>query len=113
MSLTITIDSPPMTVDPTGTVRIGGTRVTLDTLIEAFRAGNTADQIAEQFTAVTLADIYAVISYYLRHRDSVDEYLAGRQRKATETRQVIETEHPPIGRRQTLESRLPRSEPAS
>jgi uncharacterized protein (DUF433 family) len=112
MTLVIAMDSPPLAVDANGTVRVGGTRVTLDTVVGAFRAGETVDQIAEQYPAVTLADIYAAVSYYLRHRESVESYLVDRQRKAEGVRRTLEAEHPPEGRRQMLESRTPRKEPS-
>ena len=46
----------------------GGTRVTLEAIVAAFSDGATAEEIAQDFPAVSLSDVYAVISYYLRHR---------------------------------------------
>lgn len=65
----------PLEVDRHGVVRVGSTRVTLDSVVSAFRAGATAEQIAQQYPSVELSDVYAVITYYLRHRALVEEYL--------------------------------------
>jgi uncharacterized protein (DUF433 family) len=74
-----------------GTVyRIRGTRVPLQTVVEAFGLGMSAEGIADAFPSLALADVYTVIAYYLRHRSEVDQYLAhlqaqGNQRAAHET----------------------------
>lgn len=57
----------PLVTDPHGTIRARGTRVTLDSIVTAFRAGATAVEIAQQFPAVALADIYLIIAHYLNH----------------------------------------------
>ncbi|MEP0758427.1 DUF433 domain-containing protein [Trichocoleus sp. DQ-A2] len=43
---------------------MGGTRVTLDTVVAAFNSGATAEEIVFQYPSLQLANIYAVISYY-------------------------------------------------
>jgi Protein of unknown function (DUF433) len=44
---------------------VRGTRVTLDAIVIAFHAGATAEEIAQKFPTVTLADVYQVIAHYL------------------------------------------------
>ena len=56
-------------------MRIAHTRVTLDTLVSAFQDGATAEEIAQQYSAVPLADIYSLIGYYLRRRPEIEAYL--------------------------------------
>ncbi len=80
----------PLTVDDTDTIRVGGLRLTLDTVVHRFNAGDPPELIAESFPPVQLADIYAVISYYLRHRQEVDEYLRQRDDEAGRLRQLVE-----------------------
>ena len=70
----------PLVADRDGVVRVGSTRVTLDAVVVAFRTGATAEQIAQQYPSVELADVYAVLTYYLRHRLLVEEYF-GRARR--------------------------------
>ncbi len=80
MTLTIEAQSPPLQIDQNGVMRVGGTRVTLDSIVHAFDEGHTAEEIASHFPALRLADVYAVISYYLNNRAAVREYV--RQQKA-------------------------------
>jgi uncharacterized protein (DUF433 family) len=82
--LTIQTEAPPLEIDQDGVLRVGKTRVTLDTVIHAFNQGHTAEEITSHYPALKLADVYAVIAYYLNHQPSVHEYL---QRQATETAQ--------------------------
>ena len=91
MALTIAADPIPLRMDDDATVRVGQTRVTLDTVISTFRRGATPEEIAESFPTLKLADVYAVISYYLRHREEVDAYLRQREEEAAATRREIES----------------------
>jgi len=85
-------DPVPLTVDDDrGVFRVSGTRVTLDTLIGAFKRGATPEEIAQDYSAVPLADVYAVIAYYLRHRSEVEDYLERRAREHAELRREIES----------------------
>ncbi len=88
-------EPPPLRRDAGGTIRVGNTRVTLDTVIAAYCGGQTVDDIAEAFDTLRLADIHAVIAYYLRHREAVDAYLERRDREADELRRKIEQRFPP------------------
>lgn len=90
MPITIQPEAPPLRVDDTGTIRVGGTRVTLDTIVIAFLDGSTAEQIVQDFDSIRLEHAYAAISYYLAHRSEVDAYLAVREREAAELRERIE-----------------------
>ena len=66
---------------------MGGTRVTLDTVVAAFEEGATAEEIVQQYPTLRLADAYAAIGYYLRHRSEVGTYLAQRRHQSNEVRQ--------------------------
>jgi uncharacterized protein (DUF433 family) len=84
----------PLVTDEDGTIRVGGTRVTLDTVVATFDAGATPDEIREGFPTLELADLYAVLAYILRHRSEVDAYLAKRQEEADALRREIEATPP-------------------
>ena len=77
---TLTSEAIPLIKGADGVIRLRGTRVTLDTVVAAFLDGATAEEIAQQYPAVALADIYQVIGYYLRHETELEEYFlaAGR-----------------------------------
>lgn len=80
----------PLRVDDVGVVRVGPTRVTLDTLVGSYRDGNTAEEIVQQYPALALADVHAAIAYYLTHQPDVEAYLLQRQRDAAHTRREVE-----------------------
>jgi uncharacterized protein (DUF433 family) len=55
---------------------IAGTRVSLDSVIMAFREGVSPEAIvSERFPVLTLEQVYGAIAYYLAHRIKIDEYL--------------------------------------
>jgi uncharacterized protein (DUF433 family) len=89
MAIDIVPDAPPLRTEVDGAVRIGSSRVLLELVINAFQEGATAEAIVQRFPTVTLADAYAVIAYYLRHRNELDQYVSERDRKGMEVRQEI------------------------
>jgi uncharacterized protein (DUF433 family) len=105
--MTLTLESPPLPLqaDADNIVRVGGTRITLETVVSAFRRGATAEQIALDYPALELADVYAVIQYYLRHREQVDEYLAERRAAGDAVQRKVETQCDPNGIRDRLLTR--------
>ena len=84
----------PLSADDKGVLRISGTRVPLDSVVDMFDEGATPEEIVEQFDALKLDDVYAVITYYLRHRDEVKAHLAEEDRRAGEVRKRIQIEFP-------------------
>ncbi len=65
--------------DRDGVIRVGDTRVTLDSVISSFKTGATAEEIACQYPTLQLADIYSAISCYLRNQKETESYLARRR----------------------------------
>jgi uncharacterized protein (DUF433 family) len=90
MAMDILTEAPPLRVDADGAIRIGQSRVLLELVIRAFQDGATAEEIVQRYSTTTLADIYAVIAYYLRHSDLVHRYLLEREKQADEVRSKIE-----------------------
>lgn len=79
-----------LTFDFCGVIRVVGTRVPIDTIIEAFEAGATAEEISADFSALRLEDVYAVLTYYLRHREEIGAYLEKRRLARDEVRRQNE-----------------------
>ena len=100
-----TIERVPIHTDADGVVRVAGTRVTLDTMVAAFDAGATAEEIAQQYSSISLADVYSVIAYYLRHKTEVSAYLHRRQEQAATVREEVERRFPPSDIRERLIAR--------
>ena len=63
MVLALTTEIIPLTADAHGVLRVGNTRVTLDTVLAAFADGATAEEIVQQYSSLQLADVYSVIGY--------------------------------------------------
>jgi len=105
MTISITSDPLPLKLDDFGVIRVGSTRVTLDAIVTAYLEGSTAEEIAEQYPVVALADIYAAIGFLLRRREDVEVYLRERQREHDAIRRENEARCPPGGIRERLLSR--------
>ena len=101
----------PLETDADGVVRVGGTRVTLDTIVAAFGEGATAEEIVYQYPSLDLADVYSVIGYYLEQRSAVEAYLRQRQRQGEQVREQNEARFDPRGIRDRLLAR--RAQPPS
>ena len=94
VALTIHNDAVPLRLEESGAVRVGDCRVILDVVIREFNNGSDPKEIVRAFSTLQLADVYATIAYYLRHRNEVDDYLSGRREEAARLRREIEASQP-------------------
>ena len=85
----------PLREDEHGVIRVSGTRVPLETIIWHHQMGESPEQIHAGFDVVPVADIYAVIAYYLANQETVDQYLQDVERKGEEIQQTIEAQRTP------------------
>ena len=95
-------DLPPLRVDQGGAVRVGTSRISLDLVVEQYENGMTPEDMVRAYDTLELTDIYAVIAYYLRHRDEVRAYLKRRKDEAEGLRAKIEAERPRVSREELL-----------
>jgi uncharacterized protein (DUF433 family) len=86
-SFMLSPEPPPLAADAQGVLRVGGTRVTFETVVGAFLDGATAEEIAEQYPVLPLAHVYAVIAYYLAHPDAAGDYLREQEAAAARVRE--------------------------
>ena len=105
MALVVNAEPVPLVSDAFGVVRVKNTRVPLDTIVGAFDDGATAEEIVQQYPTLRLDDVYAVLTYYLRHREEVAQYLRERELRAGEIRRENERRFDPIGVRERLLAR--------
>ncbi|MGH9935639.1 MAG: DUF433 domain-containing protein [Blastocatellia bacterium] len=105
MSLAVEAQTVPLRTDEQGVLRVGDTRVRLDTVITAWKQGDSPEQIVENFDVLDLADVYAVISYYLNHRAEVEKYLEANRQEAERLRAENERRSPQAGIRERLLAR--------
>ena len=76
-----------------GAWRIAGTRVSLDSVVYAFRQGSTPEEICQDFPALSLAQACAAVAYYLQYHDAVDAYLAEQDCYDQQAKQELEARH--------------------
>ncbi len=90
MTQTIQADPLPLRLEDDGTIRIGKSRIQLEIVVGDYERGASPEVIADSYDTLQLADIYAVIAYYLRHREEVAAYIERRDREAAELRAKLE-----------------------
>ena len=98
-------ESIPLKTTQNGVILVGGTRVTLDTVVGAFVDGATPEEIVYQYPSLQLGDVYAVVGYYLHHRDEVEAYLKRREEQAQVVKLENESKFSPTGIRERLLAR--------
>src|SRR5438045_9481825 len=98
-----TLDFEPLTVtvplreEPAGVLRVGTSRVLLELVLRAFKAGATPEAIVQSYDTLNLADVYAVVTRYLADPAPFEDYLRQCDKAAAETRRRIEERQGPQG----------------
>ncbi|MGQ0542401.1 MAG: DUF433 domain-containing protein [Blastocatellia bacterium] len=69
-----TIPKPVRVVE--GVLKVGDTRVSLDTFVYHYNKGADAAEIQDQYDSMSLAQVHAAIAYYLHYKVEVDAYIA-------------------------------------
>jgi uncharacterized protein (DUF433 family) len=54
---------------------ISGTRISLDSVVYAFRRGSAPESIQRSFPLLTLEEVYGAIAFYLANEAEIDAYL--------------------------------------
>ncbi len=98
-------DFPRLRADQVGAVRIGNSRISLDLVVEQYENGMSPEDMVRAYDTLVLADVHAVIAYFLRHRDEVSAYLKRREKEAEVLRAKIEAERPRVSREDLLARR--------
>jgi uncharacterized protein (DUF433 family) len=77
-----------------GAYRVAGTRVSLDSVVYAFRRGASPESIQRSYPLLSLEQIYGAIAFYLAHEEEVDRYLSEGEREFEELRRATREAHP-------------------
>src|ERR1044071_1566783 len=77
-----------------GAYRVAETRVSLDSVVYAFRRGASPESIQRSFPSLTLEQIYGAIAFYLSHQDEIDQYLLDGEAKHEKLRADSRAAHP-------------------
>jgi len=51
---------------------VAGTRVSLDSIVYSFSAGDSPETIRQNFSSLTLEQVYGAIAFYLAHEQQID-----------------------------------------
>jgi uncharacterized protein (DUF433 family) len=105
MSLVIEAPPVPLRTDEQGVMRVGETRIPIDTVVFAFNQGPSPEEIVKSYPALDLEDVYSVVNYYLHNRAEVDAYLRRREAEAASIRAENERRFPSSGIRARLLAR--------
>ena len=99
-------DDVPLRYDDHGVIRVTGSRITLDVLVDCLEMGDTIDGIHEGFPSISLAQIDAIIRWYLDHKAEADEYIRIGKEEAEKIRREIESRPEYIAFRKRFWSRV-------
>jgi uncharacterized protein (DUF433 family) len=83
--------SMPLVITEHGSIRIKGSRVSLDSIVHHFKLGATAEQIVQSFPSLSFGDVYSSIAYYLTHRQEIEEYLQQQETDADALQAQLES----------------------
>jgi len=103
----------PLRINEDGVIRIGNTRVTLQTVIADFHRGASPEEIVHHYPALSLPDVYLVVGYYLQHQGEVDDYVRQQREASEQARHEYEALHKQDPLREKLLAALQQSKNAS
>jgi uncharacterized protein (DUF433 family) len=83
-----------------GNYYIAGTRVSLDSIVHAFRRGESPETICQNFELLHLEEVYGAVAYYLANHVDIDAYLVRQSEKWAEGKRNAEP--PPADLRERL-----------
>jgi uncharacterized protein (DUF433 family) len=74
---------------------IRGTRISLDSIVYAFRDGYSPETISRDcFPDLSLEEVYGAVAYYLGNKTTIDRYLLEQKEKAEQLRQQLQAAEP-------------------
>ncbi len=73
-----------------GNYYVTGTRISLDSIVHAFRRGDSPEAICQSFELLRLEEVYGAVAYYLANQAGVDAYLIRQNEKWAEGRHNAE-----------------------
>ena len=73
---------------------IAGTRISLDSIVYAFRRGASPESIQRSFPSLTLEQVYGAITFYLAQQPEIDAYLQRGEEELERTRKAARDADP-------------------
>lgn len=90
----LVVPSLPLRIDESGVIRVGRTRILLETVLIAFQQGYPPEEITMNFPVLTLEDVYTIVTYYLHNREVLDAYLETLEHEAEGKQRFYEERFP-------------------
>ena len=81
---------------PGGGWRVGNSRVSLDSIVHAYRDGQSPEAIHDDFPSLSLAQIHGAIAFYLHNRAEVDRHLAAVSQKWDQLQSATRSSSDPL-----------------
>jgi uncharacterized protein (DUF433 family) len=72
-----------------GEPTIRGTAITVRTIVERTRLGDTPEEIVSAYPGLTLARVYAALGYYYDHPGEIDGYIRENREALWQTRPSV------------------------
>lgn len=73
-----------------------GTRISLDSIIYAFRKGLLPERIAQSYPLLDLEKVYGAITFYLANRSDIDAYLISEEQEFDAMPQPLQIDAPAL-----------------
>jgi uncharacterized protein (DUF433 family) len=73
-----------------GNYFVAGTRISLDSIVHAFRRGESPETICRNFELLRLEEVYGAIAYYLANQTPLDAYMVRQDQKWSEGKRNAE-----------------------
>ncbi len=89
-----TIQKVPLTLWQDGTIRVKGSRLLIDMIVNAHNRGMCPEEIFDSFPSeeYSIADIYSIVAYYLKNKRKINDYLAKREKTAENFWKMLESD---------------------
>ena len=81
-------------LDEGGVLKVGDSRVSLDSVVYVFNEGMDAREIQHEYDSLALAQVHAALAYYLHNKKKVDAYLAKREIERERIKREVQAEFP-------------------
>lgn len=73
-----------------------GTRISLDSIVYAFRKGFHPESIVQSYPLLDLEQVYGAITFYLANRSDIDAYLLPEEQAFDAMPQPLQTDAPSL-----------------
>lgn len=76
-----------------GRLRIDSTRITVNQIVVWYKQGHSAEEIAEQYPQLSMAQVYTALAYYHANRGEIDADLMAEKLEAEHLEQQLSSDN--------------------